>query len=90
MRQDTKEKGLLKSKPCKLPTKLIYKMILPHGEKGMEKIYKYGNIEVKVIDNCTNPEERRKRLEDAVREFYKEVYWEKKQNEQKRINARNS
>lgn len=56
----------------------------------METIYNYGNIQVKVIDNCTNPEERRKRLEDAVREFYKEVYWEEKQNEQRTINARNS
>lgn len=55
----------------------------------MEKTFYIGNVKVIAVDNCTNPEERRKRLEKAVINFYKQVQKEK-QNEQRTINARNS
>ena len=49
----------------------------------MEKTYSYGNVEVKVIDN-TNQEVRRKQLEKAVINFYKQIYKEK-ENDKRRI-----
>lgn len=51
----------------------------------MEKTFYIGNVKVIAVDNCTNPEERRKRLEKAIINFYKQAEREK-QNEQRRIN----
>ena len=49
----------------------------------MEKAYSYGNVEVIVIDNA-DEEVRRKQLEQAVINFYKQIYKEK-QNDKRRI-----
>ena len=43
----------------------------------MEKTFYIGNVKVITVDNCTNPEERRKRLEKAIINFYKQAEREK-------------
>lgn len=53
----------------------------------MEKTFYIGNVKVIAVDNCTNPEERRKRLEKAIINFYKQAEREK-QNDKRRINKR--
>lgn len=50
----------------------------------MEKTFYIGNVKVIAVDNCTNPEERRKRLEKAIINFYKQAEREK-QNDKRRI-----
>lgn len=47
----------------------------------MEKTYSYGNVEVIVIDNA-DEEVRRKQLEQAVINFYKQIYKEKQNDKQ--------
>lgn len=50
----------------------------------MEKTFYIENVKVIAVDNCTNPEERRKRLEKAIINFYKQAEREK-QNDKKEI-----
>ena len=47
----------------------------------MKKTYSYGNVEVIVIDNA-DEEVRRKQLEQAVINFYKQIYKEKQNDKQ--------
>lgn len=47
----------------------------------MEKTYYYKNVEVIVIDN-TSQEVRRKQLEKALINFYKQIYKEKQNDKQ--------
>lgn len=54
---------------------------------NMEKTFYIGNVKVIAVDNCTNPEERRQRLEKAIINFYKQAEREK-QNDKRRTNKR--
>ena len=50
----------------------------------MERTFYIGNVKVIAVDNCTNPEERRKRLEKAIINFYKQAEREKTTKEELR------